>query len=132
MCIGVRAMPRAIKFQTFRLKNVHPSLFFIAVEKDNEINHSHPISGKGGIVGRQCIAPALPYGFHVVSKYEYVSPYRLMARTSTPPATIAIPTHSRRTGRSPRNAHAKIATNTRLSLSTGATFDASPTWSARK
>ena len=46
--------------------------------------------------------------------------------------TIAIPTHSRASGRSSRNTTAKIATSTRLSLSIGATCVALPTWSARK
>lgn len=39
---------------------------------------------------------------------------------------MAMPSHSRPVGRSPRNAKAKTATRTRLSLSTGATFAASP------
>jgi len=55
-----------------------------------------------------------------------IKDYRLNARTSTPPATMMMPAHSRVVGRSPRNAHAKTATRTRLNLSTGATFDASP------
>lgn len=57
---------------------------------------------------------------------------RLNASASTPPATMAIPVHSRSDGRSPRKAKAKTATSTRLSLSTGATFDASPIFRARK
>ncbi len=51
----------------------------------------------------------------------------LIARTSTPAATRPIPSHSCIDGRSPRNAYAKMATSTRLNLSTGATLDASPT-----
>src|SRR5438552_3807339 len=51
---------------------------------------------------------------------------------STPPPTRAMPSHSRRPGRSPRNAAAKTATSTTLSLSIGATFEASPALSARK
>jgi len=58
--------------------------------------------------------------------------HRFSARTRTPPATSKMPHHSRSDGRSPRNANAKITTRTRLSLSTGATFDASPTCRARK
>ena len=56
----------------------------------------------------------------------------LNARTITPAATMAMPAHSRKEGRSPKNATAKMTTSTRLSLSTGATFEASPTLSARK
>lgn len=54
------------------------------------------------------------------------------ARIRTPHATSAIPNHSCGDGRSPRKALAKIATITTLSLSTGATFDASPICNARK
>ena len=57
---------------------------------------------------------------------------RLKASKRTPPATIAIPDHSRSDGRSPKNVNANTATRTRLSLSTGATLDASPILSARK
>ena len=57
---------------------------------------------------------------------------RLKASNSTPAATNAMPDHSRSDGRSPRNANAKTATSTTLSLSTGATFEASPIFSARK
>jgi len=57
---------------------------------------------------------------------------RLNANTKTPLATRPMPSHSRADGRSPRNAKANTATSTRLNLSTGATFDASPIWSARK
>src|SRR5262245_24880301 len=43
-----------------------------------------------------------------------------------------MPSHSLDDGRSPRKRTAKTATSTRLSLSTGATLDASPTFRARK
>ena len=43
-----------------------------------------------------------------------------------------MPAHSRGVGRSWRNRVAKTATSTRLSLSTGATFEASPICNARK
>lgn len=58
--------------------------------------------------------------------------YRLRLRTSTPAPTIAMPIHSLTEGRSCRNAKANTATSSRLSLSTGATFDASPTFNALK
>ena len=58
--------------------------------------------------------------------------HRRRPSTSTPAATSAIPNHSRPAGRSPRNSTANTATSTTLSLSTGATRDASPTFSARK
>ena len=58
--------------------------------------------------------------------------YRFRASTSTPAPTMRIPSHSRTDGRSWRNSTANTATRTRLSLSTGATFDASPTFRARK
>jgi hypothetical protein len=51
---------------------------------------------------------------------------RFIASTKTPPATIAMPVHSRNDGRSPRKVNAKMATRTKLNLSTGATFEASP------
>src|SRR5215471_4168473 len=53
--------------------------------------------------------------------------YRLRLRIRTPAPTMRMPSHSRPDGRSPRKTKANIATRTRLSLSTGATFDASPT-----
>ena len=46
--------------------------------------------------------------------------------------TRAMPNDSRALGRSCRKVNAKIATSTRRSLSTGATFEASPIFSARK
>lgn len=61
-----------------------------------------------------------------------VSVQRFKASNSTPPPIMAMPAHSRIDGRSPRKITAKIATNTRLSLSTGATFEASPIFNARK
>lgn len=57
---------------------------------------------------------------------------RLNANTKTPAPTNRTPPHSRKEGRSPRNATAKRATRSTLSLSTGATFDASPIFRARK
>ena len=57
---------------------------------------------------------------------------RRRLNTSTPMATRPMPNHSRATGRSPRNATANTATRTTLSLSTGATFAASPILRARK
>jgi hypothetical protein len=60
------------------------------------------------------------------------SSYRRSASSTTPAPTSAIPVQSRVVGRSPRNATANTATSTTLSLSTGATSDASPTFSARK
>lgn len=58
--------------------------------------------------------------------------YRFIASTSTPAPTMAMPSQSRPDGRSCRNTTANSTTSTRLSLSTGATLDASPTFSARK
>ena len=46
-------------------------------------------------------------------------------KISTPTPTSTIPSHSRMFGRSPKKIVAKIATITKLSLSTGATFEAS-------
>jgi hypothetical protein len=57
---------------------------------------------------------------------------RVIASMSTPPPTIRIPSQSRAEGRSCKKATANKATNTTLNLSTGATFEASPTLSARK
>ena len=54
------------------------------------------------------------------------------ASTTTPAATMAIPSHSRGAGRSRRNTQASKATNTTLNLSTGATWEASPACKARK
>ncbi len=56
----------------------------------------------------------------------------LKPRMRTPPPTRRIPNHSLIVGRSWRKTVAKTATNRRLNLSTGATFDASPTFKARK
>ena len=56
----------------------------------------------------------------------------LNASTITPAPTIKIPTHSCTEGRSPRKITAMRTTSSRLSLSTGATFEASPIFSARK
>ena len=58
--------------------------------------------------------------------------HRFKARITTPIPTKRMPSHSRAAGRSPRNRTAKRATSKRLSLSTGATFEASPTFKARK
>lgn len=58
--------------------------------------------------------------------------HRLNASTRTPDATSAIPDHSRKDGRSPRKMTANNATRTKLNLSTGATWDAAPIFSARK
>jgi hypothetical protein len=58
--------------------------------------------------------------------------HRFKAKTSTPAPTIRMPSHSRTDGRSWRNSTANTATSTMLSLSTGATFEASPTFKARK
>lgn len=52
--------------------------------------------------------------------------------TTTPSATRPMPSHSRGSGRSPRKSTAKTATSTTLSLSTGATCEASPILSARR
>ncbi len=57
---------------------------------------------------------------------------RFSARTSTPVATRRIPAQSRVDGRSCRNRTANRATSTTLSLSIGATLDASPALRARK
>ena len=56
----------------------------------------------------------------------------LNPRMRTPAPTRKIPTHSRTDGRSLTKRNAKTATIKRLSLSTGATFDASPILRARK
>lgn len=56
---------------------------------------------------------------------------RRSARTMTPAVTMPIPTQSRGLGRSPRKTTAKTATSTTLSLSTGATREASPIFRAR-
>jgi len=58
--------------------------------------------------------------------------HRLSARTRTPAPIIKIAIHSRTLGRSLRKRTANTATSNTLSLSTGATFDASPIFSARK
>src|SRR6266478_6493214 len=58
--------------------------------------------------------------------------YRFNPRIRTPAPTMRMPIQSRPDGRSPRKRNANTATSTRLSLSTGATFEASPTFSARK
>lgn len=60
------------------------------------------------------------------------SRHRLNASTNTPAPTIRMPIHSRTDGRSPRKATANTVTSSTLSLSTGATLDASPIFSARK
>ena len=70
--------------------------------------------------------------FFRVQRTRYGSSYRLNARSRTPLATKPMPVQSRIDGRSPRNITANTATNTRLNLSIGATFDASPSWRARK
>lgn len=57
---------------------------------------------------------------------------RLKPRTKTPRLTSAMPNHSRLLGRSPRKSTAINATRMTLSLSTGATLEASPSLSARK
>lgn len=56
----------------------------------------------------------------------------LKPRMTTPTPTRKIPNHSLPLGRSCRNMTAKMATSTRLNLSTGATFEASPICNARK
>jgi hypothetical protein len=56
----------------------------------------------------------------------------LNPRMMTPAPTRKIPNHSLTVGRSSRKMTAKIATSTRLNLSTGATFEASPICNARK
>ena len=58
--------------------------------------------------------------------------YLLNPRTMTPAPTTKIPSHSLGLGRSPRKTNAKRTTSTRLNLSTGATFEASPAFSALK
>ena len=60
------------------------------------------------------------------------SRYLLKLRITTPALTISIPSHSLILGRSFKKMTAKIATSTRLNLSTGATLEASPDCSARK
>ncbi len=67
-----------------------------------------------------------------MSYFEYLEFAYLIASTSTPIDTKMTPKHSTTDGRSPKKAKANIDTNTRLSLSTGATFEASPICSARK
>jgi len=57
---------------------------------------------------------------------------RLNANTKTPALTIRMPAHSRMEGRSSRKATANTVTSSTLSLSTGATLDASPIFKARK
>ena len=57
---------------------------------------------------------------------------RFNANTSTPAPTMRIPSQSRTDGRSWRKSTANTATSTRLSLSTGATLEASPIFKARK
>jgi len=57
---------------------------------------------------------------------------RLNASTKTPALTMRMPIHSRMEGRSPRRATANKVTSSTLSLSTGATLDASPIFRARK
>ena len=57
--------------------------------------------------------------------------YRAATRIA-PSATSAMPAQLRAESSSPKNAVAKIATRTTLSLSTGATLAASPIWRARK
>ncbi len=71
---------------------------------------------------------------HFIDKSDLAeySLYFLIPRINTPETTKASPIHSRTNGRSPRNITAKIATNTMLSLSTGATLEASPIFKARK
>src|SRR4029077_14695237 len=67
-------------------------------------------------------------------RYRSLSPvgYLLNPKTRTPAPTMRIPTHSRTDGRSLRKRNANTATSSRLSLSTGATFDAAPIFRARK
>lgn len=60
------------------------------------------------------------------------SRYLLKLSTTTPALTISIPSHSLMLGRSFKKMTAKIATSTRLNLSTGATLEASPDCRARK
>ncbi len=58
--------------------------------------------------------------------------YRLTLRITTPAPTSPMPNHPPNEGRSWRKTAAKIATKITLNLSTGATLEASPTFSARK
>lgn len=54
------------------------------------------------------------------------------ASSTTPSVTSAMPDHSRSDGRSPSSSTANSATSTTENLSTGATLEASPIFSARK
>ena len=61
-----------------------------------------------------------------------VMPHRFRPRMTTPAAIITMPNQSLALGRSPKNKTANKATRTTLNLSIGATFEASPIFSARK
>ena len=56
----------------------------------------------------------------------------LKPKIRTPAPTMMMPNHSLEVGRSCKKIAAKIATSSRLNLSTGATFEAAPTFKARK
>lgn len=69
---------------------------------------------------------------HLVESQRLVANQRLTASMTVPSPTSEIPNQSFTLGRSPRKMTANMATSTTLSLSIGATLDASPICSARK
>jgi hypothetical protein len=85
-----------------------------------------------GLVDVYFRPPASPERSSYFMHSPRMTDQRRHASTTTPTVTSAIPIHSRVPGRSPRNRTASTATSTTLNLSTGATFAASPTLSARK
>ncbi len=86
-----------------------------------------PVEGDGVAVGVNApLEHPLKEAYHV-ARLDHLS-----ASTIVPRPTRMIPNQSLRTGRSPRNSTANMATSTTLDLSMGATFDASPICSALK
>ena len=71
-------------------------------------------------------------GLLVTEQLFKIPDYLLKLKITTPALISNIPNHSRMLGRSFRKMTAKMATSTRLNLSTGATLEASPNCSARK
>ena len=108
---------------------VTPALFCeSSSDSESALGRGSGYDGEPVLVARQYLVATR----HLVESQRLVANQRLTASMTVPNPTSEIPNQSFTLGRSPRKMTANMATSTTLSLSIGATLDASPICSTRK